>query len=122
METSWFDIAAMSTALVLMFATVVAKVVTSRLLSRMRWSIDQVGQELQRIQRELGSARSQKGTAGKNREVLERKKAKVIKRIGQLRAELKTLRDEEAHRRELRDAARGLVSGNDDAGDDLSPA
>lgn len=109
-----FEIAAMVAALVLMFGTVVAKVVTSRLLSRMRWSIDQVGQELQRIQRELGAARSQKGTAGKNREVLERKKAKVIKRTGQLRAELKILRDEEAHRRELRDAARGLVAGSDD--------
>jgi len=116
-----FEIVAMTTALGVMFGAVVAKVVTSRLLSRMQWTIDQVGQELQRIQRELGSARSQKGTAGKNREILERKKAKVIKRIGQLRSELKALRDEEAHRRELRDAARGLVNGSDDAGDDLPP-
>ena len=72
-----------------MAATVVAKITTTRLLSYMQ-----------------------------NKTALERKKAKVEKKITQFRNEMKTLRQEQVHRQELRHAARSNLgfTTSDEAG------
>jgi septal ring factor EnvC (AmiA/AmiB activator) len=101
------EVVAMSAALVMMFACVVAKVVTAHLLARMRWSVDWVAQELQRVHRELGSAKSQQGSIAMNRSLLEHRRDKIRKRTARLRAELASIQQAEVHRRQLLDAARG---------------
>ncbi len=101
------EVLAMGAALVMMFACVVAKIVTAHLLARMRWNVGRVAHELQRVHRELGSAKSQQGSIAMNRSQLEHRRDKIKKRTERLRAELASIQQAELHRRQLLDAARG---------------
>ena len=104
------DVIAMIVALIVMAATIVVKIVTHRVLVYKQHWIDKVNRELQDAHHELGLARARKDTALKNKAALERKKSRVLKKIGQFRKEMQNLRAEEAHRREMRDTARGILT------------
>ena len=104
------DTITMTIALVFMAMVIVAKIVTIRLLAHMQHSVDRVSRRLQDAHHDFGVARAEKDITLKNIASLERKKAKVQKKINQFRNVLKSLRKEETHRRQMRDTAQGIVT------------
>ena len=98
MET--LDMIAGSAALVMALTVMVAKVMITQLLERMKRQIGDVSQIKQAALNRPKQAQSQKAVADKNKSTLERKKTKLEKKLSQLKQELAEAREEENTRRQ----------------------
>ena len=87
------EISFMIMALVLMFAAVVSKIITTNLLTKMEQGINVVHHERQQILNEVKIARAQKEVAEKNQNELKRKKARLKKKINRMNEELQTIEE-----------------------------
>jgi len=101
-----FETHAMIVALLLMAGAVVAKMVTTYLIRRMKTHIAMVDQTRQRILGELKGAQSQRKVAEQNKTTLTQKKTKIQKQIDRLRKELKGMEEERAQEQKKREAMR----------------
>jgi phosphoribosylcarboxyaminoimidazole (NCAIR) mutase len=97
META--ELPTMLAALLLMFASVGAKVGTSQLIGRMKHQINHVASIRQEALGRLKIVQSQNAVVMQNKTVLATKKAKLTKRLNRLQREMGTLeQDDEARK------------------------
>ena len=96
----------MIAALALIFAVVVAKVMTTQLLSHMNRQISEVAANKQDVLNRLKTAKGQKMVLQKNKAILEKKKTKVGKQIGRLKKEMSGYKEEEDARRQRSESRR----------------
>ena len=104
-----FEVVTMVVTLVVMFAAIGAKILTSQFLNRMQNSIAVVTQARQKTMGELKLAESQKKVAQQNKTMLTKKKAKLGKKINRLKKELGGMKNELESRQKMRDAMRGKL-------------
>ena len=104
-----FEVAAIALALVIMSATIGARVVTTQLLNRMQRVIGEVNSMRQKTMGEYKLAQSRRKVAAQNRGMLRKKKAKLQKKIDRLREELASFRGEMEHRQQVRETMRGKL-------------
>jgi len=94
------ELPAMVVALFLMVATVVAKVFTAQMISRMKHQISHVATIKQEALVRLKMAQSQKAVALQNKGSLTNKKTKLTKRLNRLKKEMDEIeQDQEARKK-----------------------
>tara|TARA_A100001037_G_C14565569_1_gene377876 strand:+ start:178 stop:498 length:321 start_codon:yes stop_codon:yes gene_type:complete len=91
---------AMIVALLLMFGSISAKVVTTQLITRMQQQIGQVASVKQEVLNRLKVAQSQKAVADQNKAYLIKKKARLIKRLKRFKRDLSEVEQEEDARKQ----------------------
>jgi t-SNARE complex subunit (syntaxin) len=96
----------MIAALALIFAVLVAKVMTTQLLGHMNRQISQVAANRQEVMNRLKTAQGQKMVLVKNKAILEKKKTKVTKQISRLKKEMSGYKEEEDARRQRSESRR----------------
>jgi len=96
----------MIAALLLMAGAVVAKMVTSYLIKRMKTHIAMVAHTQQRVLGELKGVQAQRKVAEQNKTTLTQKKTKIQKQISRLAKELKGMEEERAQEQKKREAMR----------------
>ena len=104
-----FEVVTMVVALVVMFAAIGVKVLTSQFLNRMQNSIAVVTHTRQKTMGELKLAQSRKKVAEQNMAMLTKKKTKRTKKIDRLRKELGGMKGELEHRQKIRDTLGGKL-------------
>ena len=101
------EIPAMMVALLLMFGSIGAKVVTAQLITRMQRQIGQVASVKQEVLNRLKVAQNQKAVADHNKGALTNKKARLIKRFKRFKREMSEI-EQEADARKQRQALRKI--------------
>jgi len=91
---------AMMVALLLMFGSIGAKIVTAQLITRMQQQIGQVASVKQEVLNRLKVAQSQKAVADQNKAYLIKKKARLIKRLKRFKRDLSEVEQEEDARKQ----------------------
>tara|TARA_B100000029_G_scaffold456609_1_gene484730 strand:+ start:340 stop:660 length:321 start_codon:yes stop_codon:yes gene_type:complete len=91
---------AMMVALLLMFGSIGAKIVTAQLITRMQQQIGQVASVKQEVLNRLKVAQSQKAVADQNKAYLIKKKARLIKRFKRFKRDLSKVEQEEDARKQ----------------------
>lgn len=104
-----FEVITMVVALVVMFAAIGAKILTSQFMNRMQNSIAVVTHARQKTMGELKLAQSQKKVTEQNKAMLTKKKTKLTKKIDRLRKELSGMKGEMEQRQKMRDTLRGKL-------------
>ena len=95
------EVVFMVAALILMFAAVGAKVLTTQLIGRMNRHISQLAQVKSEAMGRLKGAQNQKAVIEQNQnDVLLSKKNKIAKKLNRLKKEMGTLQDEESQRKQ----------------------
>jgi len=94
------ELPAMLAALILMFASVGAKVGTTKLIASMKYQINHVASLRQEALGRLKIAQSQNAVVMQNKTVLATKKAKLTKRLNRLQTEMGTLQQEDQARKQ----------------------
>jgi len=95
--------------LVAMFTATVAKAVTSRLLKRLEDKIAKGNQARAKVLGNLKMAQAQKSVMAKNRVILEKKKARLLKKIDKVAKDLAILSDQADYRQKLTANMRGKL-------------
>ncbi len=88
------QVPAMIAALLLMLGSVIAKVATAQLITRMKHQISHVANIKQEAMSRLKMVQSQKAVAEQNKVSLTTKKTKIGKRLGRLKKEMSTLKQD----------------------------
>ena len=91
---------AMMVALLLMFGSIGAKIVTAQLITRMQQQIGQVASVKQEVLNRFKVAQSQKAVADQNKAYLIKKKARLIKRFKRFKRDLSKVEQEEDARKQ----------------------
>lgn len=94
------EVPAMVMALLLMFASVGAKVFTGQLISRMKHQISHVASIKQEPLGRLKMVQSQKAVAVQNKGSLTTKKTKLSKRLNRLKKEMGTIKQDSDARKQ----------------------
>ena len=94
------EVVVMAVALILMFAAVGAKILTTQLIGRMNRHISQVAQVKSEAMGRLKGAQNQKAVIEQNQNVLLSKRNKIAKKLTRLKKEMGTLQDEESQRKQ----------------------
>tara|TARA_Y100000994_G_scaffold213319_1_gene188566 strand:- start:6 stop:326 length:321 start_codon:yes stop_codon:yes gene_type:complete len=94
------EIPAMLAALLLMFASVGAKVGTTKLIASMKYQINHVASLRQEALSRLKIVQSQNAVVMQNKTVLATKKAKLTKRLNRLQREMDTLQQNDEARKQ----------------------
>lgn len=102
------EIVSMIVALVLMFGSIGAKVITSQLLERMRRQISQVESVKQESMNRLKVVQRQKEITEANKTNLAGKKARLTKRFKRVKKEMSEIEQEEDARKKRQDSRQDL--------------
>ena len=94
------ELPAMLVALILMFASVGAKVGTTKLIASMKYQINHVASLRQEALGRLKIAQSQNAVVMQNKTILATKKAKLTKRLNRLQREMGTLQQDDEARKQ----------------------
>lgn len=94
------DIMAMVAALMLMFAAVIAKVLTAQFLGNTRRKIARISHDRQQVLNRLKMAQNQRQVVEHNKASLQTKRNKLLKRMNHLKRELGAMANEEEARRQ----------------------
>ncbi len=98
-----FETIAMFSALFFMFASIIAKVLTIRLIIHMKQSVKDVQMEKSHLMNQLKNAAAQRAVGERNKIAAERKLAKREKKMRDLRRELNNHQEESQRRETKRD-------------------
>lgn len=98
-----FEIIAMSSALFFMFASIIAKVLTIRLIIHMKQSVKDVQMQKSHMMNQLKNAAAQRAVGERNKLSAERKLAKREKKMRDLQRELNSYQKENQRREIKRD-------------------
>jgi len=104
-----FEIIAMTSALILMFAAVGAKVLTNQLLTKLKDRINHVGREKQKILNKLKTNNAQKKVAQKNKAVLIAKTEKLARKKKAILKEIAQYKEEDSKKQEKVDKVKGKL-------------
>ena len=102
----FLDMIAGTAAVIMIFAVMAGKLMTTQLLARMNRQISQTAHIRQDSLNRLKSAQSQKAVMEKNKSLLDRKKNKLAKKLARMKQELGEAEGEETARRERSQARR----------------
>ena len=94
------ELSTMVVALLLMVASVVAKVFTAQMISRMKHQISHVASIKQEALSRLKIVESQKAVAVQNKGTLVTKKAKITKRLNRLKKEMDQIKQDQDARKQ----------------------
>jgi len=94
------ELPTMLVALILMFASVGAKVGTTKLIASMKYQINHVASLRQEALSRLKIVQSQNAVVMQNKTVLVTKKAKLTKRLNRLQREMGTLQQDDEARKQ----------------------
>jgi hypothetical protein len=94
------EVPAIGAALLLMFASVGAKVFMAQMISRMKHQISHVAHIKQEALGRLKMVQSQKAVADQNKGVLTTKRTKIAKRLSRLKKEASTLQQDDEARKQ----------------------
>lgn len=98
-----FETIAMFSALFFMFASIIAKVLTIRLIIHMKQSVRDVQMQKSHLMGQLKNAAAQRAVGERNKLAAERKLAKREKKMRDLRRELSSHQEESQRRETKRD-------------------
>ena len=104
------EVPAMVMALLLMFASVGAKVFTGQLISRMKHQISHVASIKQETLGRLKMVQSQKAVAVQNKGSLTTKKTKLSKRLNRLKKEMGTIKQKQRRAQAAHRNAQGRLA------------